>query len=184
MRQRLKLLRFSLPIVSYILTVLSASPAIAADGNLAAGNIQLPDTPGSIQAHGFSSFFSSAPFFIKGLANKCIDASPPEIRHLGRVVYLWDCNNSSAQWIEIDEAVPERHEMVLKAGDYCIGPQGGIRNLGARLELQTCNPTSMAQRFAIDGDSIISLADPPSNSLVRDRLVIEPERGERAMARP
>ena len=171
----LKSLRFNLPIVACILTLSSASPAIGADSKVAVDAAKLPGAGGGIQAHG-PSFNSSVPFFIKGLANKCIDAGPPELRQLGRVVNLWDCNNSSAQQIDIDEVVPERHEVVLRAGPFCIGPQGGVRNVGVRLELQTCNPTAVEQRFAIDGDSIISLAGPPPNSLVRDRLVIEPER--------
>lgn len=38
---------------------------------------------------------------------------------------------------------------------FCIGVHGGIVATGAALELQTCNASSPAQRFAVDGDAIL-----------------------------
>ena len=84
---------------------------------------------------------------------------------------LADCNGTPAQQSDIVEVSPERHEMILKASDYCIGPKDGVLKVGVALELQLCDNTAAHQRFGIDGDSIISFAPLPYTVYARSRLV-------------
>jgi hypothetical protein len=139
-----------------------------------AGFIQAP-VQGIFQP---AAFADSAPFYIHGQANKCIDAGSPETRQPGQPVLLFTCNQSTSQSIDIVEVNPAVHQVVIKASGYCFGPRGGVRNIGATLELQVCMDMAMEQRFAVDGDSIVNLADPPSSSPVFARVVIAPERGQ------
>ena len=83
-----------------------------------------------------------APFFIRGLSNKCIDAGVAEARYAGQPVVLADCNKTPAQEIDLVEVSADRHEVILKASDYCIGPKAGALNVGVALELQLCDNMS------------------------------------------
>jgi hypothetical protein len=59
---------------------------------------------------------------------------------------------------------------------FCIGVHGGTVAPGAALELQTCNPFSPAQRFAVDGDAILMGLQTSKNTVTRD-FVIERQNG-------
>src|SRR5438270_13244150 len=62
-----------------------------------------------------------APFFIRGLSDKCIDAGVPQARFAGQPVVVSDCNGTPAQQIDIVE-ISADHRVVLKASDYCLCP--------------------------------------------------------------
>ena len=125
-----------------------------------------------------------APFFIRGLSNKCIDAGVAGARYAGQPIVLADCNKTPAQEIDIVEVSADRHEVILKASDYCIGPKDGALKVGVAFELQLCDNTAAQQRFGIDGDSIISFAPLPPTVYARSRLVAAAARGKWANGTP
>jgi hypothetical protein len=65
---------------------------------------------------------------------------------------------------------------------FCIGVHGGWVAAGAALELQTCNPVSPAQRFAVDGDAIL-MGSQTSDKVMRD-FVIERRNGSTVLQTP
>jgi parallel beta-helix repeat protein len=73
-------------------------------------------------------------------------------------VFIFPCNGSLAQQIRVVE-IDSSHDVTLRTANssFCFGvkvPPGSDIRLGYVLELQTCNG-STAQRFALDGDSIM-----------------------------
>lgn len=124
-------------------------------------------------------------FYIQDLGGgRCIDAGPPQSWGQGSPVFINACNHTNGQEIQVAEIDSNDHDVGLSVypiptnaplsahltvtvpttpgastgatnTGYCIGVHGGTVAPGAALELQTCNPLSPAQRFAVDGDAIL-----------------------------
>ena len=93
-------------------------------------------------------------FIFHDLGHRCIDAGARDTWQVGGPVFTSTCNNSDGQRIHVRE-LDTTHDIALQVrASLCIGLQGGRVAAGSLLELQTCND-SPAQRFALDGDSIL-----------------------------
>jgi hypothetical protein len=117
---------------------------------------------------------NSPAFFAHHSSGKCLDfGAPPQPS--GSPVFLYDCNGSAAQQIQVQE-INARHGVILHAGAQVIGVReippentdGSTRSAitavpaDIPLELQSeARLTTLASRqiFALDGDSILLAAD-------------------------
>ena len=116
-------------------------------------------------------------FLVVSYGGKCLDfAPPPQVG--GAPVFINTCHGDSAQQVLVQE-INDRHEVILRAGTKVIGVRGftseatrptvTTRAVGAPsealLELQieqnrqTVLTSGAGQIFALDGDSIILVAD-------------------------
>lgn len=116
---------------------------------------------------------------------RCIDAGPQQSWAQGSPVFINACNHTNGQEIRVTEIDASSHDVALSVypiltnaqldssvaitapavpgtttsgatnTGYCIGVHGGTVAASAALELQTCNASSPAQRFAVDGDAIL-----------------------------
>lgn len=121
---------------------------------------------------------------------RCIDAGPPQDWDQGSRVFINACNQTVGQKIQATEIDGSSHDVGLAVyptapgttttgtttGGFCIGVHGGTVAPGATLELQTCNASSPAQRFAVDGDAILMGSQPAGVRVSRD-FVIERQNG-------
>jgi hypothetical protein len=123
-------------------------------------------------------------FYIHDLGGgRCIDAGPPQSWVAGTPVVIDTCNHTVGQQIQVAEIDSNDHDVGLSVypttgatnAGFCIGVHGGRVAAGAALELQTCNPRSPAQRFAVDGDAIL-MGSQTSDKVMRD-FVIERQNG-------
>jgi hypothetical protein len=127
---------------------------------------------------------------------RCIDAGPPQSWAQGSPVFINTCNHTGGQEIYVAEiaSTDNDHDVGLAVypavttltapgttttgatnAGFCIGVHGGTVAANAALELQTCNPLSPAQRFAVDGDAIL-MGLQKSGKVTRD-FVIERQNG-------
>lgn len=93
-------------------------------------------------------------FELRGLWGKCLDfgGGTPTI---GGPVFMYSCNGTIAQQVEIQEIGDGQHTVQLKAGGLCIGAGGtSVNTFG--LELQPCSTSFPWQLFQIDGDSLLT----------------------------
>ena len=112
-------------------------------------------------------------FYFKALGgHRCVDFGGRAYWRLNAPVYIYSCNGSIAQHVRVKE-LDESHDVELRVTTlFCIGVKGGDVIAGRPLELQTCNG-SPAQRFALDGDSIL-MGSQASGRVTRE-FAIEPE---------
>jgi hypothetical protein len=150
-------------------------------------------------------------FYIRDLGHRCIDAGLPPSWVAGAPVFINACNGTLGQQIRVTE-IDGTHDVGLSVqfiptiappntlkkinGSvkaqrtatgatntiYCIGVHGGTVAPGAALELQTCNASSPAQRFAVDGDAIMMGAQ-SANKVTRE-FVIERQNGSTVLQTP
>ena len=97
-------------------------------------------------------------FTIRALGNRCVDVGGQQWWAAQAPVFIYLCNGSIAQQIRVVE-IDGSHDVSLRTANssFCIGvktPPGSKIEVGYVLQLQTCNNTP-AQRFALDGDSIM-----------------------------
>lgn len=112
------------------------------------------------------------PFFVHALGSRCLDFGGQASWAVGSAVILYGCNGSVAQQVNVVETDLASHDVELRVQNlFCIGVRGGVAALGQPLELQTCNG-SPAQRFALDGDAILTGA--MESGHVRRDFVVEP----------
>ncbi len=111
-------------------------------------------------------------FYFHDLGHRCVDFGGRDFWHLGAPVYIYSCNGTVAQQVRVKE-LDASHDVELRVQSlFCIGVKGGQVALGQPLELQTCNG-SPAQRFAIDGDSL--LMGTQTEGRATRELAIEPD---------
>jgi hypothetical protein len=93
-------------------------------------------------------------FYFHDLGHRCADFGGEAFWTLGGPVYVYSCNGTIAQQVRVKE-IDDTHDVELRVRElYCIGVKGHAVAAGQPLELQTCDG-SPAQRFALDGDSIL-----------------------------
>lgn len=110
-------------------------------------------------------------FYFRDLGHRCIDLGAPDSWHAGSPVYIYSCNGMPSQRVRVTE-LDESHDVELRATTmFCIGAQGKRVAAAAILELQPCDG-SPAQRFALDGDSI--LAGAQTEGRVTREFAVEP----------
>ena len=98
-------------------------------------------------------------------------------------MFLYGCNGSTAQRLRVFELSDGTHDVSLRSNlGFCLGVRGGTVAAGRALELQTCDLTSAAQRFALDGDTIF--VGTQANGKVARDLVVEVDRGRGANRTP
>lgn len=136
-------------------------------------------------------------FYINDLGGgRCIDAGPPQSWAQGSPLFINACNHTAGEEIRVTEIDHSYHDVILSVAlqptnappnaqlaaphgatnaVFCIGVQGGRVVPTAMLELQTCNPPSAAQRFAVDGDAIL-MGSQTTGKVTRD-FVIERQNG-------
>ena len=93
-------------------------------------------------------------FYFKSYMGRCLDFGPPP--HMpGAPVFIFDCNGTVAQQVDVQE-LPTlgAYQVLLRAGNLCIGVDSAKIAVGEALLLQTCG-NSAGQIFALDGDSIL-----------------------------
>lgn len=145
-------------------------------------------------------------FYIHDLGGgRCIDAGAPQSWSQGSPVFINACNHTNSQEIQIAEIDSNNHDVGLSVypiqtnapvsahlavtapttrgasmgatnAEFCIGVHGGTVAANAALELQTCNPLSPAQRFAVDGDALLMGSQAAGTKVTRD-FVIERQNG-------
>jgi hypothetical protein len=134
----------------------------------AAGN--LIDTGGFYDTHALPA---DGAFYFHDLGHRCVDFGGHAFWRLGTPVYIYSCNGTAAQQVRVKE-LDESHDVELRVQSlFCIGVQGGEVAVAQPLELQTCNG-SPAQRFALDGDSILMGAQ--TGGRVTREFAIGPDR--------
>jgi hypothetical protein len=112
-------------------------------------------------------------FHFRDLGHRCVDFGGRDFWRVGAPVYLYSCNGTAAQAVRVNE-LDSSHDVELRVQSlFCIGVKGGEVALGQPLELQVCN-SSPAQRFALDGDSILMGAQPAGR--VTREYAIQPDR--------
>ncbi len=111
-------------------------------------------------------------FYFHDLGHRCVDFGPRDAWHLGAPVFIFGCNGTEAQRVRVKEIDNKSHDVELRVSDFCIGVKGGQVVVGQPLELQKCNG-SPAQRFALDGDSI--LMGTQTDGRVTREFAIEPD---------
>ncbi len=112
-------------------------------------------------------------FFVHALGSRCLDFGGQASWAVGSAVVLYGCNGSVAQQVNVLETDLASHDVELRVqNSFCIGVRGDLVAIGQPLELQTCSG-SPAQRFALDGDSILTGAMDDAGHIRRD-FVIEP----------
>ncbi len=111
-------------------------------------------------------------FYIHDLGHRCWDFGAEASWAVGKPVYIYSCNGSVAQQVRVRET--DSHDVHLGVKSlFCIGVRGGKVIAGAPLELQVCDDTSPAQRFAVDGDAV--LMGSQSSGMVTREFVIAPQ---------
>ena len=110
-------------------------------------------------------------FVIRSYGGKCLDFGPPP-QLAGSPVFIYDCNGTVAQDLQIEEVNPQ-HDVILRAGTKVIGVKAeGVNafnpalappDLETPLELQDQQDGrsiyALGQIFALDGDSIMLAAN-------------------------
>jgi len=110
-------------------------------------------------------------FVIRSYGGKCLDFGPPP-QLAGSPVFIYDCNGTVAQDVQIEEVNPQ-HDVILRAGTKVIGvkaervnafnPALAPPDLETPLELQDQQDGrsiyALGQIFALDGDSIMLAAN-------------------------
>jgi hypothetical protein len=105
---------------------------------------------------------SNQTFYVHDLGHRCLDFGNQDAWKLSAPVFIYSCNGTVAQQVHVKE-IDASHDVELRVQSprvgegrrvYCIGVRGGQVVVGEPLELQDCNK-SPAQRFALDGDSIL-----------------------------
>ena len=115
---------------------------------------------------------TDAAFYIHDLGHRCWDFGAEASWAIGSPVYTYSCNGTVAQQVRVRET--DFHDVHLGVRSlFCIGVRGGKVVAGAPLELQFCDDTSPAQRFAVDGDAIL-MGNQTSGLVTRD-FVIAPQ---------
>ena len=113
--------------------------------------LQPPATSGGILP---TPGLSDRAIYVHDEGHRCIDFVAQAEWAVGQPVYIYSCNGSIAQQVRVKE-IDDSHDVNLMVTTlFCIGVQGGYVALDQPLELQQCNG-SPAQRFALDGDSIL-----------------------------
>lgn len=130
-------------------------------------------------------------FYIHDLGGgRCIDAGLSQSWAPGSPVFINACSKAVGQQIQVKEIDNVSHDVGLlvnpmaatttttggTTGGFCIGVHGGNVAPAATLELQTCNASSPAQRFAIDGDAILMGSQAAGSRVSRD-FIIERQNG-------
>src|SRR5262245_26929346 len=129
-----------------------------------------PRTTATAQTAVFTAY--KPPFAIRNYGGKCLDFGPPP-QVSGAPVFIYDCNNTIAQQVRIEE-VNAQHDVILRAGNKVIGVKSELVNTQVAqaatqageqpaaetpLELQDeqsrITVGSLKQIFALDGDSIM-----------------------------
>jgi hypothetical protein len=111
-------------------------------------------------------------FYIHDLGHRCWDFGAEASWAVGKPVYIYSCNGSVAQQVRVRET--DSHDVHLGVRSlFCIGVRGGKVIAGAPLELQVCDDTSPAQRFAVDGDAV--LMGSQTSGMVTREFVIAPQ---------
>ena len=111
-------------------------------------------------------------FYIHDLGHRCWDFGAEASWAVGHAVYIYSCNGTVAQQIRVRET--DSHDVHLGVRSlFCIGVRGGKVVVGAPLELQVCDDTSPAQRFAVDGDAV--LMGSQTSGMVTREFVIAPQ---------
>ena len=111
-------------------------------------------------------------YYFESLGSRCFDFGGQAYWALGGPVMIYTCNGTVAQQVRVKE-IDLSHDVELRVEAlYCIGVRGGQVAVGQPLELQACNG-SPAQRFALDGDSVL-MGYQASGHVTRE-VVIEPE---------
>jgi hypothetical protein len=94
-------------------------------------------------------------FYFHDVGHRCIDFGGRDFWRLGGPVQIYSCNGTVAQQVRVKE-LDESHDVELRVESlFCIGVKGGEVAAGQPLELQAVCNGSRAQRFALDGDSIL-----------------------------
>jgi hypothetical protein len=97
---------------------------------------------------------SDRSFYVRALGSRCLDFGGQSSWAVGSPVFIYGCNGTIAQQVRVKE-IDATHDVELRVQSlFCIGVRGGVVVVGKPLELQLCNG-SAAQRFALDGDSIL-----------------------------
>ena len=119
-------------------------------------------------------------FVIHGLGTRCIDSGVQP--QLATQVTLKKCNGGSTQNIRVRELDATSHDVALMVpgSPFCLGlgspPNKALGMIGAKLDLQKCDDSKAAQRFAFDGDAILAGNQKDGDRVSRE-LVIELEAG-------
>jgi hypothetical protein len=93
-------------------------------------------------------------FYFKSYMGRCLDFGPPP-QIPGTPVFIFDCNGTVAQQVGVEEISSlGAHQVLLRAGNLCIGTNSTSPLAGTALFLQICG-TLGGQLFALDGDSIL-----------------------------
>lgn len=122
-------------------------------------------------------------FYVRSLGSRCFDLGGRESWTVGTTVTLATCSGSVSQHVRVRELAPW-HDVELRTpapSSLCFGVRGGHVVVGQPLELQTCDG-SAAQRFALDGDSVM-VGDFVDGRVNRD-YVIESENDATASGTP
>ena len=123
-----------------------------------------------------------ASFTVTGLANKCVDFGGEAYQAIGSPVMLYACNGTVAQKVHVVEIADGSHDVSLRASKgLCFGVRGAVA-VGNAIELEACDPTNVAQRFALDGDTIF-VGSMDGGHLARS-LVVEVQGGKAANRTP
>jgi len=113
-------------------------------------------------------------FQVRSYMGRCLDfGAPPQVA--GAPIFIYNCNGTIAQQVGVQELLPPRnvlarakvsvatpgivtaqeaHQVVLHAGTLCLGAKSTPAGAGTPIVLEPCS-TSDAQRFYLDGDSMI-----------------------------
>jgi hypothetical protein len=129
-----------------------------------------PNSPGGLVS---PPALSDRTFYIHGLGHRCLDFGAQASWATANPVYIYGCNGTVAQQVRVKE-IDDSHDVKLMVQSlFCIGVRGGAVAVEKPLELQQCDDASPAQRFAVDGDSIL-IGTQTSGNVTRD-YVIEPQ---------
>jgi hypothetical protein len=166
---------------SLVLTACATASFLAS-----AGSTEEPDRPPvraqpSQEAEDFDRGkpLSVQSFYVHDLGHRCLDFGGEEWWKPGAPVFIYSCNGTVAQQVGVNE-IDESHDVDLRVQSrhfaeergFCIGVRGGQVVVGKPLELQKCDG-SPAQRFALDGDSI--LMGTQTDGRVTREFAIEPD---------
>jgi len=123
-----------------------------------------------------TSALVNANFRVIGLGGKCVDVGGDAYQAVGSPVFMYPCNGTTAQRLRVVEHGDGTHDVSLRSNmGFCLGVQSGVVSATRAIELQACDMTAPAQRFALDGDSIM-VGTQSSGRVARD-LVVEVNRG-------
>jgi len=123
-----------------------------------------------------TSALVNANFRVIGLGGKCVDVGGDAYQAVGSPVFMYPCNGTTAQRLRVVEHGDGTHDVSLRSNlGFCLGVQSGVVSASRAIELQACDMSAPAQRFALDGDSIM-VGTQSSGRVARD-LVVEVNRG-------